>query len=290
MPETRKEIRSDPVAAGEVIDSVFEQTPGAAKRSYLEFLAASIEYLSEHHADRWGVTLFDWGLRLNAGWVECLVLRPGDLRVLVYEQQVPAGTNLSAISYRYAPGCDMTTVPLADLPRSLPPLAESHHAALYIAAKIDPPRNIRKAHSSGVAAHLSRVLGRVIPNPSYAPSADSPALSHLDEDAVPEIYSEGGRTAVVVNRYERDPRAREICISHHGSRCCVCNMRFAERYGETMKDFIHVHHLIPLSDIGTEYRVDPIADLRPVCPNCHGVIHRHDPPLSIEQARELLSR
>ncbi len=32
--------------------------------------------------------------------------------------------------------------------------------------------------------------------------------------------------------------------------------------------FIHVHHLKPLSEVGYEYRVDPIRDLRPVCPNC----------------------
>ena len=66
-------------------------------------------------------------------------------------------------------------------------------------------------------------------------------------------------------------------------------MSFHERYGETSKDIIHVHHLVPLSDIGTTYQVDPINDLKPVCPNCHAVIHHHDPPLSIEQARALLS-
>jgi 5-methylcytosine-specific restriction protein A len=67
-------------------------------------------------------------------------------------------------------------------------------------------------------------------------------------------------------------------------------MTFRERYGETMKDFIHVHHLVPLSDVGMTYQVDPIADLRPVCPNCHAVIHSVDPPLSIEEARALSAR
>jgi hypothetical protein len=36
---------------------------------------------------------------------------------------------------------------------------------------------------------------------------------------------------------------------------------------------IHVHHLRPQSSIGKRYRVNPIADLRPVCPNCHMVLH-----------------
>jgi 5-methylcytosine-specific restriction protein A len=114
-------------------------------------------------------------------------------------------------------------------------------------------------------------------------------LVQFDEEAARELYSEGGRAAVIVNRFERDSHAREKCISHHGLRYSVCDMSFRERYGETMKHFIQVHHLVPLSEIGTKYQVDPITDLRPVCPNCHAVIHRDDPPLSIEQARALLS-
>ena len=38
-----------------------------------------------------------------------------------------------------------------------------------------------------------------------------------------------------------------------------------------MKDLIQVHHLVPLSAIGKKYRVDPIRDLRPVCPNSRRV-------------------
>jgi 5-methylcytosine-specific restriction protein A len=65
-------------------------------------------------------------------------------------------------------------------------------------------------------------------------------------------------------------------------------MDFGERYGDIMKEFIHVHHLLPMSRMKEEDRVDPIAELRPVCPNCHAVIHRQDPPFTIEQARALL--
>jgi hypothetical protein len=94
---------------------------------------------------------------------------------------------------------------------------------------------------------------------------------------------------VMVNRFERDSEARDACIAHDGSHCSVCDMSFLDRYGETMKDFIHIHHLVPLSTTGVRYQVDPIADLHPVCPNCHAVIHREDPPLSILEARKLLS-
>jgi 5-methylcytosine-specific restriction protein A len=66
-------------------------------------------------------------------------------------------------------------------------------------------------------------------------------------------------------------------------------MTFAERYGSRAAQFIQVHHLKPLAEVGGEYEVDPIADLRPVCPNCHAVIHTFKPPLSIERAAQLLA-
>lgn len=290
MHRIRSQDRSDPAVAREVIESVFEHTPGASERSYIEFLGAAIEYLSLRHGDNWGVTLFGWGVRLNVGWVECLVLHSAGLRILVEKESAPGATKWDGVRYGHAPGCEMTTVPLTELAHTLPSFVESHCAALSIvAAGSRAHRGIRSGHSVGVTAFLSQVLRRRIPDPAYVPAAESPVLIQLDEEPARELYLEGGRATVMVNRFERDSHAREQCISHHGSRCSVCDMNFRERYGEAMRDFIHVHHLVPLSDIGTEYQVDPIADLRPVCPNCHAVIHYESPPLSIERARALFS-
>jgi hypothetical protein len=44
----------------------------------------------------------------------------------------------------------MTTLPLSELYRALPGLANSHHKALAIAAKRQPPPNILNAHSPGI--------------------------------------------------------------------------------------------------------------------------------------------
>ncbi|MGZ0084928.1 HNH endonuclease [Caldibacillus thermoamylovorans] len=49
---------------------------------------------------------------------------------------------------------------------------------------------------------------------------------------------------------------------------------------------MEVHHLIPLSEIGEQYTVNPFDDLRPVCPNCHAMLHRGN--LSIEELREIV--
>ena len=103
-------------------------------------------------------------------------------------------------------------------------------------------------------------------------------------------YVEGSVHPVAVNRYERDPKARSKCIQHYGALCQVCDFDFGKTYGPLGDGFIHVHHIVPVSEIGTEYEVHPIEDLRPVCPNCHAMLHKRTPPLSIKQLRHLIGR
>ncbi|MCX7418510.1 MAG: HNH endonuclease [Planctomycetia bacterium] len=70
----------------------------------------------------------------------------------------------------------------------------------------------------------------------------------------------------------------------------VCAFDFALVYGAVGEGLIHVHHLRELSEIGEEYEVDPIRDLRPVCPNCHFVIHQRRLCFSIDEVRAFLRR
>lgn len=104
-----------------------------------------------------------------------------------------------------------------------------------------------------------------------------------------EKYTEGHSTRVVVNRYERNIKARSECIKHYGVACQVCGLDFESRYGsEIGSGYIHVHHLVELASIGHEYEIDPIADLRPICPNCHSMIHRKTPPYTLAEITGLL--
>ncbi|BCW70049.1 HNH endonuclease [Arthrobacter sp. NicSoilB8] len=78
---------------------------------------------------------------------------------------------------------------------------------------------------------------------------------------------------VEVNRYEHSPDARRACIAHHGTSCAVCGFSFEIAYGEIGKDFIPVHHLVPMSQLGSHYELDPVTDLVPLCANCHAMAH-----------------
>lgn len=101
-------------------------------------------------------------------------------------------------------------------------------------------------------------------------------------------FCEGSKVNVTINAYERSPTARAACIEHHGLNCSVCAFNFSQVFGDLGKGFIHVHHVVAIGSIGEEYEVDPVTDLIPVCPNCHAMIHRVEPPLSIDQLKECL--
>jgi hypothetical protein len=100
---------------------------------------------------------------------------------------------------------------------------------------------------------------------------------------------EGAVMRVSVNAYERNPIARQRCIEHYGARCFICAFDFGEVYGRTADGFIHVHHLVPLSEVSDEYEVDPIADLRPICPNCHAVLHLGGRTRTVEEVKALIA-
>lgn len=103
------------------------------------------------------------------------------------------------------------------------------------------------------------------------------------------LYSEGRPKTVTYKTYDRSSDAREDCIRHHGYNCAVCGFNFETTYGSTGEGFIEVHHLKQIADRGEEHLVDPVKDLRPVCANCHRMLHKKRPPLGIEELKLILS-
>lgn len=113
-------------------------------------------------------------------------------------------------------------------------------------------------------------------------------VSITEEVLEPRRFTEGAIRRVAVNAFERDPTARRECIRYYGCRCSVCGFRFLDGYGEIGRNFIHVHHVVSLSTIREQYCVDPVRDLRPVCPNCHAMIHSQDPPMTVEELQRIV--
>lgn len=101
--------------------------------------------------------------------------------------------------------------------------------------------------------------------------------------------SEGTLKSVELNQYERNSTARRLCIEHYGTACQACGLCYEEKYGAIGAGLIHVHHTTPLSAIGEAYIVDPIRDLIPLCATCHHVVHRRNPPYSVEEIKAAIA-
>lgn len=105
-----------------------------------------------------------------------------------------------------------------------------------------------------------------------------------------EGYEDGKKDNIVSVRYERNPINRELCLKVFGYKCQVCGFDFEKEYGPIGKHFIEVHHIVPVSEMGGSYRLDPTRDLVPLCSNCHSMIHRRKPPFSVEELKEIRNK
>jgi len=130
-------------------------------------------------------------------------------------------------------------------------------------------------------------LGFEIREKSYGEYELLPDELNVDEN---NVYIEGAIKRIYVNAYERNSAVRKICLKHHGYNCTVCEFNFEAVYGEIGERFIHVHHLKPLHELKKEYKVDPVNDLQPVCPNCHAMLHKKEPAYTIEELRTILNQ
>lgn len=115
----------------------------------------------------------------------------------------------------------------------------------------------------------------------------NPFIPHPGQ--IRKAFLEGTPNQVAQTKYERNPFARQACIEYYGPSCSVCGFNFEDTYGDLGKDFVHVHHLTHIAKIGKQYTVDPIEDLRPVCPNCHAMLHRGKEGTSIEDLKSLIA-
>lgn len=151
-------------------------------------------------------------------------------------------------------------------------LSESESSRLYL-------KELQQQGMKGVPQGPRKLSGKLL---DYILSQFYPQLSGFYELEVIDQYYEGALKKVYVDRYERDYNARNKCLEIHGCKCVVCGMTFESIYGEVGRGFIHVHHTIPISTIGQTYQIDPEKDLVPICPNCHAMLHRKDPPYKVE--------
>ncbi len=145
------------------------------------------------------------------------------------------------------------------------------------------------AHGTLVkAAQWKSPRGRRFEN-GLATAAAEPARKTKKPVASTRSLYEGSVRQMLRETSQRNREARRRCCEHYGTGCSVCGTEFGKKYGPAAQGFIHVHHITPMSVRKRRHKIDPVADMRPVCPNCHAVIHLRRPEFTIGEVRRLLN-
>lgn len=110
-------------------------------------------------------------------------------------------------------------------------------------------------------------------------------------DDLTSSFQEGAISEVVHKKIERSYRlvrtVKELNKDH--LICCVCKFDFHEHYGDLGKDFIEVHHTKPVSEM-KKGDLTKIEDVVIVCSNCHRMLHRRRPWLTIGELDKILKK
>lgn len=126
------------------------------------------------------------------------------------------------------------------------------------------------------------------------------AADHLDETVLAQgmahsSFPEGRRIERLHQYRERDSRVVRQAKQDYAKRnggvlpCEVCGFDFYEIYGELGTSYIEAHHTLPLSDLDEgQVRDTQISDFTFVCANCHRMLHRIRPWISVGELKTIL--
>ena len=112
----------------------------------------------------------------------------------------------------------------------------------------------------------------------------------VEGKAVESVYKAKSRSALL-----REAAIERYKDEYGHIKCHVCGFDFFDCYGELGRDFIHIHHEHPIceyDDEGTaQSLVDAVEKVKPVCANCHCMLHRKKTAvLSIEELKKIVKK
>ena len=118
--------------------------------------------------------------------------------------------------------------------------------------------------------------------------------NHVELTQEDDEFSEG--KILLKNHLHRERNVKLIELSKkkfiekHGRLYCeVCSFDFEATYGELGKNFIEAHHIKPVSQM-TENGKTSIDDIVMVCSNCHSMIHRKKPWLTVNNIKQIIRK
>lgn len=140
---------------------------------------------------------------------------------------------------------------------------------------------------------LFEVVAQLVPSvTSVWPDLAGAALPDVDLE---EFGVTEGRARLVTHlRYERsrtlaEAKRRDVLARTGRLACEACGFDFSAAYGPLGAGFCEVHHTRAVADGGPERRTT-LRDLAVLCSNCHRVMHRRWPMLTVAELRGVVAR
>ena len=135
----------------------------------------------------------------------------------------------------------------------------------------------------------------------YLHSLTTKIIEAINTKQKPDMYydnytDEGFMEGAVIERQhkykERSKKAvqakKQQALEKKGVlECEVCGVVFETLYGAIGSGYIQCHHVIPLSDIEIRQETK-LNDLSLVCSNCHCMLHRKRPWMTIKELRSIM--
>ena len=126
---------------------------------------------------------------------------------------------------------------------------------------------------------------------SYA-NKEELAVGNSSPDSDENEFPEGRKKARIHISKERSQalikKTKSTFLKIHGRLFCqICAFDFKEKYGKYGDGYIEVHHTIPVEEL-TEDSKTKVSDMAIVCSNCHRMLHRRRPWLSLQDLEDLV--
>ena len=149
-------------------------------------------------------------------------------------------------------------------------------------------RTVQGIYLARATAGLIRILHRALQLQEVVPEAADAGIDPHDE------YIEARRLTSERYFFARHPTLIKRAKERAGGICEVCGFNFSTKYGDLGAGYCEVHHLIPLSERSelewTQNLRTRIEDVAVLCANCHRMVHRQRPALSLDALRDWLRK
>lgn len=123
------------------------------------------------------------------------------------------------------------------------------------------------------------------------PEVDAGSLETQTEEGIEEASEGRLLTRIHVarerNRKLVESKRKQALKKYSKLLCEICEFDFTAQYGSRGEGFMECHHLKPVATLANGQKTH-LNDLALVCANCHRIIHRSRPWLSLDEMKKLI--